>query len=434
MVSLPLAAILVLAWSLYTVASLFVALRLWVRIKRNNQRLNISDGFMSICWLANAVACVAITYWALIHLKHGKYELIGVEFVRKAVVADQEAALKASVVAAFAYYFCLWSLKLSMLCQYFSLFEHLKKTLKWVLSGSTALTAALFVVVIILNMTRCLPMKNNWTIMPIEDFCVSFMQKDVFLFSTVANVVTDLIVMILPFFVLHALPRPIKKRSERVAIVVIVILGLLSILFSIVRYVRVAHTSRWVPEKFSMTEVAIWTIFQLQIAMVAGCLPSLRVLLSDKRQTKIASQYHEKLDSLGDQESILHGTVKSNFTYIPSEKFGTWTLPRTSLEFPAPPVLSVTAPPRSPMSHSYDHPDQRASSQYSTSSWNSSFVEQTATVVQIPSAYTPGVRRFDHNRNFSADSNFSTMTSEEVYITMELTPRPGQNLEKSRGL
>ena len=52
---------------------------------------------MSICWLANAVACVAITYWALIHLKHGKYELIGAEFVQKAVVADQEAALKVNL-------------------------------------------------------------------------------------------------------------------------------------------------------------------------------------------------------------------------------------------------------------------------------------------------------------------------------------------------
>lgn len=49
---------------------------------------------MMMCWFANAVACVAITYWGLIHLKYGKYELVGVSFLEKISASEQKDALK----------------------------------------------------------------------------------------------------------------------------------------------------------------------------------------------------------------------------------------------------------------------------------------------------------------------------------------------------
>lgn len=69
-------------------------------------------------------------------------------------------------------------------------------------------------VVVVLNMVKCLPFSNNWTIMPIEKFCVSFMQEDVFLASTVANVSTDVLGMYifnLDFGIYHPLIRCIKS-------------------------------------------------------------------------------------------------------------------------------------------------------------------------------------------------------------------------------
>lgn len=57
--------------------------------------------------------------------------------------------------------------------------------------------------VIVLNLTKCLPFERNWTILPIEQFCVSFMQEDVFLASTVANVLTDVLGVYIPRFLLE---------------------------------------------------------------------------------------------------------------------------------------------------------------------------------------------------------------------------------------
>lgn len=68
-------------------------------MKRNSQNLNVSDGFMMLCWFANAIACVAITYWGLIHLKYGQYELIGIDFLEKVNAAEQKDALKVGFIS-----------------------------------------------------------------------------------------------------------------------------------------------------------------------------------------------------------------------------------------------------------------------------------------------------------------------------------------------
>ncbi|RPB26657.1 hypothetical protein L211DRAFT_834991 [Terfezia boudieri ATCC MYA-4762] len=454
MASLALSGIIALAWSLYTVASIFVALRLWLRVKRNSQKLNVSDGFMMLCWFANAVACIAITYWGLIHLKYGKYELVDTDFLEKIPGSEQKYALKACVIAAFAYYVCLWSLKLSLLCQYFNFYNHLKRYLRLVLSCSITVTASLFVTVIVLNMTKCLPFERNWTILPTEQFCVSFMQKDVFLASTVANVLTDVLILALPFFILYTVPHQINKASERFAMAIVFLLGSASLSFSIIRYIRVDETTEWKPKNFRMTEVSIWTICELQIAMIAGCLPSLRVLLRDKRNSRAMSTsttstkyLNEKVDT----HTSIGSSLKSNYTYAansypilpPSES---WTFTQKDrIDSFGYPLAPNTA--KSQMFYGYEGiyspantADNRTSSHYSAyyGAMNTRdsrayemhnnrvtlAAEYTATIAQLPTAYTPP-QKFGHSRNLSVmsdDSTNSTATSEEVMITMALSP------------
>jgi len=54
---------------------------------------------MMLCWFANAVACIAITSWGLIHLKYGKYELVGLDFLGKIPGSEQKHALKVCLCA-----------------------------------------------------------------------------------------------------------------------------------------------------------------------------------------------------------------------------------------------------------------------------------------------------------------------------------------------
>lgn len=150
---------------------------------------------MILCWISNAVASGAITAWALVHMRYSTHELTGLDFVLKTTEDEQKNSLKAAVLASFAYYISIWSLKLSILFQYHTLFEHLKKHMRWILIGATSATAAMFLILIIMNSTWCLPFERNYNILPLENLCISFLAKEVFLTSTIANIITDIISM-----------------------------------------------------------------------------------------------------------------------------------------------------------------------------------------------------------------------------------------------
>jgi len=261
--------------------------------------------------------------------------------------------------------------------------------------------------------------------------------------------------MALPFFILHTVPHQINKASERFALAIVFLLGSTSLSFSIVRYIRVDQTTEWKPQNFKMTEVAIWTICELQIAMIAGCLPSLRVLLRDKRNSRTGSTststryLNEKLDRL-DTDTSTGSTIKSNYTYAansypipqPSESWAFTQKDRIdSFGYPLAPNTA-----KSQMFYGYSNiysptnTANRASSHYSVNygvvnardskvyeMYNNRVTlaaDYTATIAQMPTAYTPP-QRFGHSRNLSTvsdSSTSSTVTSEEVMITMALSP------------
>lgn len=200
-----------------------------------------------------------------------------------------------------------------------------------------------------------------------------------------------------------------------------------------------------------MTEVAIWTICELQIAMIAGCLPSLRVFLRDKRNSRGSSTRYlnEKFDKLEtDNTSSAHGTVKSNYTYaansypIPPPS-GSWLFTQKdridSFGYPMAPGTAKSQALYSYTDYSPATPaNPRTSSHYSINygaglnardsriyeMYNNRVTlaaDYTATIAQLPAAYTPP-QKYGHSRTFSNDSTSSTVTSEEVMITMALSP------------
>ena len=237
---------------------------------------------------------------------------------------------------------------------------------------------------------------------------------------------------------------------------IVFLLGSASLSFSLIRYIRVDKTTKWKPQNFRMTEVSIWTICELQIAMIAGCLPSLRVLLRDKRNSRAASTststryLNEKLDRLGTDISM-GNSVKSNYTYAansypippPSESWAFTQKNRIdSFGYPlAPntaksqlfygyydiysPANAATNRASSNYSANYGALNTRDSRAYEMHNNRVTLAaEYTATIAQLPTAYTPP-QKFGHSRNLSVmsdDSTSSTATSEEVMITMALSP------------
>lgn len=244
--------------------------------------------------------------------------------------------------------------------------------------------------------------------------------------------------------------------SERIALGMVFLLGVTSMALSIVRFIRVDHTTKWQPQNFKMTEVAIWTILELQIAMIAGCLPSLRVLLRDKRNSRTTSTvryWNEKFDQLDNEsEASIYGTMKSNYTYatnsypIPSTS-DAWKFTEKnridSFGYPLAPGVTKSQFVYGNNDHYEASPNpttnNRASSHYSLNFGNANInardskiyemynnrvtlaADYTATIAQLPTAYTPP-QKYGHSRGLSVDSTSSTVTSEEVMITMALSP------------
>ena len=199
-----------------------------------------------------------------------------------------------------------------------------------------------------------------------------------------------------------------------------------------------------------MTEVAIWTICELQIAMIAGCLPSLRVLLRDKRNsratsTSISTSYLNEKPDIHDTYTSMGSSVKSNYTYAANsypipEASEPWVLTQKGrIDSFGYPLAPSTA--KSQIFYGYNNihspssAENRASSNYSVSygavNARDSRVSEmhhnratlaadyTATIAQLPTAYTPP-QKFRHSRNLSIMSDDST--SSTVTITMALSP------------
>ncbi|CAF3478201.1 unnamed protein product [Fusarium graminearum] len=268
---------------LFGVASFLVLARLTLRTVRQRQSLTVSDWFLIASWFDAA---------ALFGTDTASYNLGGMdEYDPEAPprsIEDQVALAKISFAGNYFYDTGIYLPKLALLALYFKLIPQTLPMLRKALYASTALTGTFMVTTCFLDTFWCgANVAVNWD--P-EGGCSTFESKTVFRIDWGMNLVSDILVFLLPFPLLFGLQL---SRRYMVGLIAIFASGIITVGASIGRFITIDTIHAW-------TNVYVLSMTELAAAIVVVSLPALKSLLhgfglrsTKQGTTQTGSGYHK---------------------------------------------------------------------------------------------------------------------------------------------
>ncbi|KAL2134876.1 hypothetical protein VTI74DRAFT_10602 [Chaetomium olivicolor] len=273
--------LLAVVWVCFSVATIFVALRLSVRFRQNRSFL-CDDYWIIFAWLTLLTMAILQmeqmqALWYLTYLQAGR------------VVPDQTTAGKTEQLTRWQFpiiklfWTVLWSVKASFLTVIFRLvkpFPILRRLWYCVFAF------------VVLGYIGCW-LASALTCSPPGDYfktgkCNSprdvWMQKFDVLFSTTVDVTSDLMIMALPIAILPSLQLDVRRKA---GLGIAFSLGAVIIAVALVRMTQVTTNSS--AGVVDLIGLAIWGAVESATAVVVGTLPPLKALLS--RSVKKYSSY-----------------------------------------------------------------------------------------------------------------------------------------------
>ncbi|OBS17667.1 hypothetical protein FPOA_09402 [Fusarium poae] len=308
---------------LFGVASVLVLARLTLRTVRQRQSLTVSDWFLIASWFDAA---------ALFGTDTAAYNLGGMdEYDPEAPprsIEDQVALAKISFAGNYFYDTGIYLPKLALLALYFKLIPQTLPLLRKALYASTVLTGLFMITTCFLDTFWCgANVSVNWD--P-EGDCSTFASKMVFRIDWGMNLVSDILVFLLPFPLLFGLQL---SRRYMAGLVAIFASGIITVGASIGRFVTIDTIHAW-------TNVYVLSMTELAAAIVVVSLPALKSLLhgfglrsTKQGTTQSGSGYHKhpatvtssnhfnKLSSGRDHHSEPYGTT-ARIAAVPEEDSG----------------------------------------------------------------------------------------------------------------
>ncbi|KAF4964304.1 hypothetical protein FSARC_7749 [Fusarium sarcochroum] len=231
--------LVIIIWVCFTVATLFVSLRLFVRW-RQNRRFLADDYWITWAWLCTLTMAILQTQqmeslWYMTYIIAGRIAIDPKEVVaqRKELVRWQFPIIK-------MFWIVLWSVKASFM----SLFYRLVRPFTIIL--------------------RCWYCVAVFTALALISFNV--------IYSTTVDITTDLMIMALPIAVLPSLQLDKKKK---IGLGIAFSLGIIIICVAIVRMSQVI-----VGNKVDLVGLAIWGAVETATALIVGSMPALKSLLT----------------------------------------------------------------------------------------------------------------------------------------------------------
>jgi hypothetical protein len=144
-----------------------------------------------------------------------------------------------------------------------------------------AISAAIIVIVLysllgsfewVLN---CQPIERYWDLSITRGSCLVHWQHSIFIFSAAMNTTTDIIILLLSIFMLHGIWL---TRQERIALVLVMMMGGLVIVLSIVRLKMIVTASHRDMTWNGVVTTIFWMI-EMNLAIICACLPAGKAFL-----------------------------------------------------------------------------------------------------------------------------------------------------------
>ncbi|EWC47436.1 hypothetical protein DRE_00404 [Drechslerella stenobrocha 248] len=278
-------------WAMLGLTVPFVLLRLYSR-----------------CWItrnASSSDIVVVATWLLFAIGIGQgYATYRLGFFRENrsfkpgvldVFEDKVALvkiLKISFTNTIPYYGTLWGIKLSLLLLYYKLIPESIPILKLALRITAYIVGASFIVVLCLNMFWCLPISRNWSLDK-SNACFAYASSQPYFITAALHLLTELMLLALPFPLLKVLNLTDRKRIEVGALFA---LGGLCIIFTIIRMVQIGLEA-------NVATVGVWSTVEQATGIIVVCAPALRGLNSQppvmQSQVDLESGTHQPIHGQG---------------------------------------------------------------------------------------------------------------------------------------
>ncbi|EWG56009.1 hypothetical protein FVEG_14101 [Fusarium verticillioides 7600] len=271
------AAVIGTTFSLIAFAAVIITTRFFYRLRIQRERLVTSDWFMILA-LCAAISCAAfdVVFYNLDVLR----PRISVGFENYNPGEEKvEFIYKMSWASEIPFYATTYLSKAILLSMYFQIFPAFmgrrRKTL-WITVFYCGLAYA---ATICMQLFSCMPIERHWVITRPLTACDWRWQGIVFQVSWALSFLGSLLILILPFTVVHDLD--LTKRAK-LGLYFVSLVGLLDIAISLVRFLNVELGDNGSFRSFSTIE--LWSSLDVNIGLITACLPALRMLLGRTRR------------------------------------------------------------------------------------------------------------------------------------------------------
>ncbi|KAL9122552.1 MAG: hypothetical protein Q9187_000895 [Circinaria calcarea] len=162
--------------------------------------------------------------------------------------------------------------KLAILAFYRRLFS--KKRIRLAIHLLAGCLIALTLSTVVTAFVACIPYAANWD--PNIPGAVCINKEAFFIWGSIPNILSDIIMLILPMPVVWKLHTSTRLK---IGLTITFAVGSLGLITSIVRFTTFFHKNSFVDGTWSAVDLIIWTQIEAGIYLISACLPTYRPLL-----------------------------------------------------------------------------------------------------------------------------------------------------------
>ncbi|KAH8683567.1 hypothetical protein BGZ61DRAFT_456079 [Ilyonectria robusta] len=253
---LPSRTAIAVEWALVILAYVFVAARIYVRLRLRRHALNVSDYWLL---LGMAAAQAVVICETLIYTHHALGNL------RDSATPVEKLRFASN----FFFYLGLYFPKFSIINFYYNLVPPTESRMRATLYALTTFTALSTLVTLFTNIFWCGPnVAVNWSQDP--DSCTTYRHGDLMRLNWALCFITEVLFFMFPFPLIKDVKLP--SRKEKISVMLIFALGIITIAVSIT---RIAMTQYFKHDQL----VDIWAMAQMCVSIIIVAMTALRPLL-----------------------------------------------------------------------------------------------------------------------------------------------------------
>ncbi|CAG7562414.1 unnamed protein product [Fusarium equiseti] len=269
--------VLAVTFSLIAFAAAIIGFRIYHRLRVQKQRLVASDYFMVLA-LCGAITCSAfdVIFWMRDVLRPRMS--VGFENYNPGQELV-EYIYKLSWASEIPFYATVYLSKAILLALYFQIFPTFMGRRRRALWATVFYCGLAYTVTLCMQLFSCMPLERHWVVTRPLTPCDWRWQGVVFQVSWALAFLGSLLILILPFMVIHDLD--LTKRAKT-CLYLVSLVGLLDIAISLIRFLNVELGDG--SEFRSFSTIELWSALDVNIGLITACLPALRILLGRTRR------------------------------------------------------------------------------------------------------------------------------------------------------